>query len=69
MPPKANPRMPYTCRHCGSFYSMVVQRLDKIQSGIASCHVCLKTMKLWTGTQVFTFELIRQAEPDDGPHR
>jgi len=69
MPPKANPRMPYTCRHCGSFYSMVVQRLDRIQSGIASCHVCLKTMKLWTGTQVFTFELIRQAEPDGGPHR
>jgi hypothetical protein len=34
--------------------------------GTESCHVCLKTMKLWTGTQVFTFELIRQAEPDGG---
>ena len=69
MPSRAEHSEPFNCWHCGSFYSMAAQRLDKIQSGIAICQVCQKTMKLWTGQQVFTFDLIRQADLEGRPRR
>jgi len=47
----------FTCRHCGSVYSVKIHRLPVKDVDSANCEVCGQVLQSWNNTRVPVFKL------------
>jgi hypothetical protein len=56
------PGRSFFCPHCGALYAVTLSPRRAMDSGVAKCVVCERTMDEWKSTSVPAYKLVHRPE-------